>query len=397
MDPDTAAANIRSLSCKLDTELKKNTDWNKVVEILKEISEIFKTESSRSLTVSSEFLETASTILETYLAESREVKGLNQTVTEVFRCLRNSCIGSKDNQDTICRNSRIPLLARDFIRMILKEGSEDAEVQLCCAVQFIGNAVVNNYDNQILVWSSFSPDFPLLLSSCDWNLGHYTCMVVHNCLATLISQPNADIRPIDVKDPLMQSLILAVMDMLKKEDSEWGIFVLEDFLLVEDFISVMYPQMDNEQKLLVLDVMANQLQRPCEENKDFQDYSPQICESNLLYLAKDFKEMSNILLSLGDSDTVDGKEMEEVSFVFCHEVYACHNCSFQQPFVLLKELEVLCWATCQHIGYRALTQDDTGLLSCAIKFFNKRRKNNSQQNSFETEFNARFLLQVINQ
>uniref|UniRef100_A0A0L8HIC4 Ataxin-10 domain-containing protein n=2 Tax=Octopus bimaculoides TaxID=37653 RepID=A0A0L8HIC4_OCTBM len=246
--------------------------------------------------------------------------------------------------------------------MILKEGSEDAEVQLCCAVQFIGNAVVNNYDNQILVWSSFSPDFPLLLSSCDWNLGHYTCMVVHNCLATLISQPNADIRPIDVKDPLMQSLILAVMDMLKKEDSEWGIFVLEDFLLVEDFISVMYPQMDNEQKLLVLDVMANQLQRPCEENKDFQDYSPQICESNLLYLAKDFKEMSNILLSLGDSDTVDGKEM--------------------QPFVLLKELEVLCWATCQHIGYRALTQDDTGLLSCAIKSFNKRRKKQQSTKQF---------------
>lgn len=39
---------IHLLSCDLDVELKKNTDWNKAVEILKEIAEIFKsTDNSR--------------------------------------------------------------------------------------------------------------------------------------------------------------------------------------------------------------------------------------------------------------------------------------------------------------------------------------------------------------
>lgn len=338
---------IHLLSCDLDVELKKNTDWNKAVEILKEIAEIFKSTDNSSFPVTKEFLSNTSTVLEIYLAESREVKGLSEAVTEVLRGLRNSCVGSKENQDSICKNSKIPLLTRDLIRMVLKEGNEDAEIQLRCAIQFVGNAVVNNCDNQCLVWNCFNPDFPLLLSSCDWTLGHYTCMVIHNCLQTLISKPQSDVRPIDVKDPLMQSLILAVMDMLKKDDSEWAIYVLEDLLLLPDFMEVMYPQLDNDQKLLILEVMANLLQRPCEENKSFKVSLPKICESNLLHLAKDFKEMSTTLLSVGSADSSDEKEM--------------------QPFVILKELEVLCWATCQHIGYRALVQDDTGLLTSAIK------------------------------
>lgn len=65
-------------------------------------------------------------------------------------------------------------------------------------------------------------------------------------------------------------------------------------------------------RLLILEVMANLLQRPCEENKSFKVSLPKICESNLLHLAKDFKEMSTTLLSVGSADSSDEKEM--VSF-----------------------------------------------------------------------------------
>lgn len=59
--------------------------------------------SISSFPVTKEFLSNTSTVLEIYLAESREVKGLSEAVTEVLRGLRNSCVGSKENQDSICK------------------------------------------------------------------------------------------------------------------------------------------------------------------------------------------------------------------------------------------------------------------------------------------------------
>lgn len=80
-----------------------------------------------------------------------------QQVTECLRSLRNACVGNSDVQNCLGHETSILQDVCTAINDILAmDRSEECILCLRVGVQFLGNFIVNNVENQKQVWSQCS-------------------------------------------------------------------------------------------------------------------------------------------------------------------------------------------------------------------------------------------------
>ena len=74
-------------------------------------------------------------------------------VTEVFRALRNSCVGEPANQIVIAIDTAAIDYTCNVVRLILHSPGQDNVLCLRVGVQFLGNLIVNNRETQPIIWN----------------------------------------------------------------------------------------------------------------------------------------------------------------------------------------------------------------------------------------------------
>jgi len=85
-------------------------------------------------------------------------------MTEVYRCLRNSCVSCRENQDLVTSHPKCLHCTRSLITTAIDPLTQHSNRQqllilLRCAVQFLGNYVSGHFENGKSVWELFSDCF----------------------------------------------------------------------------------------------------------------------------------------------------------------------------------------------------------------------------------------------
>lgn len=109
---------------------------------------------------------------------------MQQVITECFRCLRNSCAGKPQNQQYIAKKSEALDCTSKILVTCLNTGLQNESYYSCVlpAVQFCGNIVVGNKENQALFWNRYLPLLKTLLmtKSNSSKHGNCTAMILYN-------------------------------------------------------------------------------------------------------------------------------------------------------------------------------------------------------------------------
>ncbi|KAL3852882.1 hypothetical protein ACJMK2_016489 [Sinanodonta woodiana] len=260
-----------------------------------------------------------------------------QCATEVFRILRNSCGLCVKNQSIIRMESNIPLTTHKLICKL--RDSLDEEKDCCvhvlvrCLVQFLGNYCAGNKENLVQVWNLFLDTFMYLLNYKDDKVLSYTCMVLHTCLSG--KDALGTIRGRHCCDILHR-----VISYSTKQETEWGLYVIEDALMMPWFMDDIEKSLNLEELLLVNEVLLNML-NALKENEESNARAPAI--ENLRVVVRNFKTSAYKVLALGAPNADDS----------------------QMSLNTVKQLEVLCLAM-SHPGLYKPLQEDVDLVTCAV-------------------------------
>ncbi|KAK3601607.1 hypothetical protein CHS0354_027855 [Potamilus streckersoni] len=289
----------------------------------------------------SEFLEDLHSLLENCLTANFPQPGHCgeiQCATEAFRIFRNSCGMCVNNQSIIRMESKIPLTTH---RLVCKlRDSQDGEKDCCvnvlvrCLVQFLGNYCAGNKENSGEMWNLFQDTFMYLLNFKDDKVISYTCMVLHTCLSG--KDGLGTIRAHQYSDILHK-----VISYSTKQETEWGLYVIEDALMMPWFLDDIEKSLSLEQLLLVNEVLLNML-NVLKENDELNIRAPAI--ENLRVVMKNFKTSAYKILVLGVPNADDSQQM---------------------VLYTVKQLEILCLVM-SHPGLYKSLQEDVDLVTCAV-------------------------------
>ncbi|XP_066488750.1 ataxin-10 isoform X2 [Tiliqua scincoides] len=143
-------------------------------------------------------------------------------LTECFRCLRNACVQSVDNQNMM-RNLGL-IDASVHLVLLLQKLETDLEsllTALRCSLQYLGNMATGNRDSQERIWKlAFPSVFLNCLNTHDEKIIAYCCMVLLTCL-------NPE-RMLELQEGNNLNIALAVLQAFRRyPESEWVIMLLE--------------------------------------------------------------------------------------------------------------------------------------------------------------------------
>ncbi|GFO06355.1 ataxin-10-like [Plakobranchus ocellatus] len=305
---------------------------------------------------------------------------------ECFRCLRQACALNKEVQENLSTHPNILAQTKAIIeKSISFDPHSDKDNVLKCATQFLGNACVSNAANQKVAWKTFLQLFRSLLLHPDSKVCDYTCMLVHTCLSQMAKNDQTLLTNAAVQD-----IVLACIQAAAQRDVEWGLYVLEDMLKNDLFLSKLYSRMGQKERLLLLEVILaemnelptcadantkNQEVTTESENENQQKMDPQgdksdgegglspssendreattslaVSTGNLQFIAEEVKRECNLLLEIDKSEAT-GQEVLETQML--------------EALVITKELETLGIAA-QHKAIYPGIQEDSDLLCCAV-------------------------------
>ncbi|KAK7868846.1 hypothetical protein R5R35_014175 [Gryllus longicercus] len=260
----------------------ENHDWNKVTLNVKEAMKKLRPKNGN---VSTKILKQVAHALDIQLSvlrdeQSAEVIG---AITECFRFLRNACAVDRHLQKCLV-NSTIFTSTSDLLGILCSDTT--LENNLSCVkiiVQFIGNAIVGNQKNQIIAWEIFHPHVKKLLVSVDDSLVNFSCMVLYNIL---IGELDATLQYITTNMPLLLNCY--------SNGSEFAMFIVEYVLGIDKLLEEIYPQLNSEYRLELLDAIWSLLverEKETEENVKFP-------VSNVLFLVKQLKQQIDSVLTI---------------------------------------------------------------------------------------------------
>ncbi|XP_073954336.1 uncharacterized protein [Choristoneura fumiferana] len=182
----------------------------------------------------------------------------------------------------------------DFINEELQKKYESCMTVL---IQTLGNLVVNNPFNQIMIWNKFDSIILNSLVSSNDKISSAAAMIVYNIL---LGQPN--VLPDDVM--LLNSLAY----MYSNGNTEYPHLIIEYLIGVENtYIEKLYAKLDPECRMLVLNLAYNILM-----SMESQDINVSV--NFVKFMAHEFKTKSDCILKTVDK-YVNTIEPQEVVFL----------------------------------------------------------------------------------
>ncbi|XP_063622579.1 ataxin-10 [Cydia splendana] len=182
----------------------------------------------------------------------------------------------------------------DFLNEELQKKYESCMTVL---IQTLGNLVVNNPFNQIIIWNKFDTIILNSLVSPNDKMSSAAAMIVYNIL---LGQPN--VLPDDVM--LLNSLAY----MYSNGNTEYPHLIIEYLIGVENtYIEKLYSKLDPECRMLVLNLAYNILM-----STESQDINVSV--NFVKFMAHEFKTKSDCILKTVDK-YVNTIEPQEVVFL----------------------------------------------------------------------------------
>ncbi|XP_067001630.2 ataxin-10 [Anabrus simplex] len=324
-----------------------NNAWGEVHETIKKVSAALLNEDNRKCISQSTLEEMVAILHKAASVVKKETDSyVISAITECFRALRNSCVGQKATQNIIIKNTS----ALDDTCSILGtlsslpvETSHASCIQI--GVQFWGNSVVNNTENQKLVWSKCSAMLLNLLSYKDEKVANYSSMVMYNIL---LGCPDLSM---DQGTQLLEILIDHAM-----MDSEYALFTVELLLARDGYLQTVYNELKGERKLFLLEAIHSML-----SSNEEKSTLHKVPVSSVVYLAQQFKTRSDCIL----------KTIE-------------HYAEQLEPMEVAKLLELIASASSNNPYLQELQKDKSLLINCAFLLRNIHTLGKSSENSFST-------------
>lgn len=264
------------------------------------------------------------------------------TLAVAEQCLRlvRSCAAAGTKMQTYISKElsildSMLVLASEYQHPNVEFANEEIQTKFesCMTVlmQTLGNLVVNNPFNQIIIWTKFDAVILNCLVGQNDKIASAAAMIVYNIL---LGQPNE--LPEDV------SLLNSLAYMYINGNTEYPYLIIEYLIGVENtYIEKLYPKLDAECRLLVLNLAYINLM-----STDSQDINVSV--NFIKFISHEFKMKSDCVLKTVDK-YVNSIEPQEVVFL----------------------LEIIATASSMD-AYMDYLQSDTSLfINCSCKIFFK--------------------------
>ncbi|XP_046854290.1 ataxin-10-like isoform X2 [Xenia sp. Carnegie-2017] len=202
---------------------------------------------------------------------------------DAFRFLRNCCAGLSKNQDSVM-SSGIPSTVMKIIQQCLSTKQEldvkYAKTLVSTGIQMLGNLVVENLNNQRIIWRKCYPRFFMSIMQSQFNVAkNYACMIIYNCIKES-KRRDMFIKPEGIL------LVNTIFEMCttETEDIEWGMFIVES-LLENELFQMMYDGLQKTSYRVFLLQFVEQLSR----RSEVASSSMSLTTENAIFLCKEFE------------------------------------------------------------------------------------------------------------
>ncbi|KAF4079709.1 hypothetical protein AMELA_G00181340 [Ameiurus melas] len=180
-----------------------------------------------------------------------------QLTAECFRAQRNACVQCPRNQRILWDQGCIQLSLRILGKLLtLTSGGSDHRLDaLRCGIQFLGNAAVGNQLCKDDIWACGFPHMFLdLLELNDEKAVAYTCMVIYTCLDTEKTEQLG-------VDPMKLKVALKITELCRTlPDIDWTVLIVtQHFFKSSELTEKMYSEMNDHERLTLLEVVVTQL------------------------------------------------------------------------------------------------------------------------------------------
>lgn len=298
------------LDAKLINFQLETGEWDAVEEMLKaeaQLSRDAETGRLRPKKASEYTLRLIAEVLHIMRLDVEQASYNRSTLAVAEQCLRlvRSCAAAGTKMQTYISkelsilDSMLVLATEyqhpsDFINEELQKKFESCMTVL---MQALGNLVVNNPFNQIMIWNKF--DANILNSLVDHNdrIASAAAMIIYNIL---LGQPNV------LQDDV--TLLNSLAYMYSNGNTEYPHLILEYLIGVENaYIEKLYSKLDPECRMLVLNLAYNILM-----SSESQDINVSV--NFVKFMAHEFKSKSDCILKTVDK-YVNNIEPQEVVFL----------------------------------------------------------------------------------
>ncbi|KAL0829606.1 hypothetical protein ABMA28_003112 [Loxostege sticticalis] len=299
------------LDAKLINFQLETGEWDAVEEMLRaeaQLSRDAETGRLRPKKASEYTLRLIAEVLHIMRLDVEQASYNRSTLAVAEQCLRlvRSCAAAGTKMQTYISKElsildSMLILATEYqhpnVEFLNEELQKKYEVCMTVLVQTLGNLVVNNPFNQIMIWNKFDAIILNCLVGQNDKIASAAAMIVYNIL---LGQPN--VLPDDVM--LLNSLAF----MYNNGNTEYPHLIIEYLIGVENtYIEKLYSKLDPECRMLVLNLAYNILM-----STESQDINVSV--NFVKFMAHEFKSKSDCILKTVDK-YVNSIEPQEVVFL----------------------------------------------------------------------------------
>ncbi|CAG9129849.1 hypothetical protein JYU34_010537 [Plutella xylostella] len=299
------------LDAKLINFQLESGEWDAVEEMLRaeaQLSRDAETGRLRPKKASEYTLRLIAEVLHIMRLDVEQASYNRSTLAVAEQCLRlvRSCAAAGTKMQTYISKElsileSMFILATEYqqpsVEFVNEELQKKYESCMTVLIQTLGNLVVNNPFNQIMIWNKFDTIILNGLIGQNDKIASGAAMIVYNIL---LGQPN--VLPDDV------SLLNSLAYMYNNGNSEYPHLIIEYLIGVENtYIEKLYSKLDPECRMLVLNLAYNILM-----STESQDINVSV--NFVKFMAHEFKNKSDCILKTVDT-YVNGIEPQEVVFL----------------------------------------------------------------------------------
>ncbi|XP_069362243.1 uncharacterized protein [Maniola hyperantus] len=299
------------LDAKLINFQLETGEWDAVEEMLRaeaQLSRDAETGRLRPKKASEYTLRLIAEVLHIMRLDVEQASYNRSTLAVAEQCLRlvRSCAAAGTKMQTYISKElsildSMLILATEFqhpsVDIINEELQKKYESCMTILIQTLGNLVVNNPFNQIMIWNKFDTIILNSLIGQNEKIATAAAMIIYNIL---LGQPN--VLPDDV------ALLNSLAYMYINGNSEYPHLIIEYLIGVENtYIEKLYSKLDPECRMLVLNLAYNILM-----STETQDINVSV--NFVKFMAHEFKSKSDCILKTVDK-YVNTIEPQEVVFL----------------------------------------------------------------------------------
>ncbi|CAF4952550.1 unnamed protein product [Pieris macdunnoughi] len=348
------------LDAKLINFQLETGEWDAVEEMLRaeaQLSRDAETGRLRPKKASEYTLRLIAEVLHIMRLDVEQASYNRSTLAVAEQCLRlvRSCAAAGTKMQTYISKElsildSMLILATEYqhpnIEYLNEELQKKYESCMAVLIQTLGNLVVNNPFNQIIIWNKFEPTILNCLVGQNDKIASAAAMIVYNIL---LGQPN--VLPDDV------TLLNSLAYMYNNDNAEYPHLIIEYLIGVENtYIEKLYSKLEPESRMLVLNLAYNILM-----STESQDINVSV--NFVKFMAHEFKSKSDCILKTIDK-YVNTIEPQEVVFL----------------------LEIIATASSMDTYMDCLQSDTSLFINCAF-LFRAIHKLGKESNNFFSSIN----------